>query len=324
MAAADKYSVFDELTSSSSNLLNVQTTDATGLTSATTGLPAPSAPTAGTGDDFGFFSSAPPPSSSFLSTVAPQQSKDGLLTALPASVPPSGGSDGGFADFASFQSAPPVGGAMADTSSHEGWAAFGEFTSTSSQGVSSKQDVLFPPPGSFVPTIPPTGTLATKSKADSAFDALLPAELLPSKTSKAKEPPESSTLITSITPVVATSAAPLPSTSVGLDLTMFDSEQPSPQSKKKKKEVKKQLTGLEILEEEFSARVSAKASSSSSAVDMSEPLVPESAPLDEFGEFEAYSSPGREKKGDLPLGGVSTRDSPPGLRKVGRQSSYNH
>ena len=76
--------------------------------------------------------------------------------------------------------------------------------------------------------------------------------------------------------------------------------------------LKKHLTGLEILEEEFSARVAQSHSEKETSGSIVQPLVPESAPLDEFGEFEAYSSPGHEKK--KKIGNFPVKESPPSAR----------
>ena len=73
-----------------------------------------------------------------------------------------------------------------------------------------------------------------------------------------------------------------------------------------------------MLEEEFSARVSAKVASVPPPLSIEEPLVPESAPLDDFGEFEAYSSPigVKEKMTSLPpLASVSVGEPSPSLKK---------
>ena len=259
-------------------------------------------------------------------------------TVAPSSTAPS---DGGFADFASFQQAPPsstlpergpsaqaVSEMVQDGSANQGWAAFGDFTS--SQTTSSPS---FPPPPSTststsAVTLPAaaaasSSTTAAKSKAESAFDSLLPPELLPSKappTSAESEPTTTveATLLGSFEskPAVTTSTS---THTAGFDFGVFESDI-SPESGRKK--VQKQLTGLEVLEEEFSARVSAKVAAAAASVppplNIEEPLVPESAPLDEFGEFEGYTSPvgGKEKTTNLPpLTSVTAGEPSPSLRK---------
>ena len=285
---------------------------------------------------FGAYSSSPLSSSSSLSSMATSlQSQAGLLPFSSAPVPPSSANSGtndsstGFADFASFQSAPSgkseqVGFSQtthgADNSTQD-WAAFTDFKS--SQDTSLQQNLGFPstslPTASQSSGISTTtfGAAAVESKVGSAFDSLLPAELLSSKTLKSAAPVESS--LSLLDPLnskqPATSTTTAPSSVVAVELEAFD--QLSLDSKEKKKDdAKKPLTGLEILEEEFSARVSAKAASSTSSVpsgSIPEPLVPESAPMDDFGDFEAYSSPGKEgKKTSL----LPVTDSPPVLKKV--------
>ena len=287
---------------------------------------------------FGAYSSSPlsSSSSSSLSSMATSlQSQAGLLPFSSAPLPPSSANSGtndsstGFADFASFQSAPSgksehVGFSQtahgADNSTQD-WAAFTDFKS--SQDTSLQQNLGFPsaslPTASQSSGISSTtfGAAAVESKVGSAFDFLLPAELLSSKTLKSAAPVESS--LSLLDPLnskqPATSTTTAPSSAVAVELGAFD--QLSLDSKEKKKDdAKKPLTGLEILEEEFSARVSAKAASSTSSVpsgSILEPLVPESAPMDDFGDFEAYSSPGKEgKKTSL----LPVTDSPPVLKKV--------
>ena len=274
-------------------------------------------------EDFGKFSSALPPlpsSSSSSNTATSQWEKDGFpafssSSSTSMSVPiPSSGSDNGSnsgGGFASFQdsASQEVTESQTGTSS-EGWAAFSDFPS--SHGT---PDIL-----SNLPTTSSKDAI-TKSKADSAFDSLLPPELLPSKTTKTVKPVEPTKPVEPAhlgsldnQPPVTTFAISSTATAVDLDIASFESGQPSTESKENKKEVKKQLTGLEILEEEFSARVSAKVTTSTASADILEPLVPESAPLDEFGDFEAYSSPGgkEKKKANLLPGG----ESPSSLKKV--------
>ena len=254
--------------------------------------------------------------------ISPQLPLATTTAAPSAAVPPPPPSDGGFADFASFQQAPSMAApesfgrsvpaaSEAESSANQGWAAFGDFTSSQ---VSSSHSV--PPPSLpststvILPTAPPSSNAAasSKSKASSVFDSLLPPKLLPSNKVLSKS--AESSITTSGTST----------TSAGLDFGVFEADI-LPESSKKK--VQKQLTGLEILEEEFSARVSAKATASSSLpspLNIEEPLVPESAaPLDDFGEFEGYSSPpgGKEKTtmGFPPLAGVSAGEPSPSLKK---------
>lgn len=260
-------------------------------------------------------------------------------TAAPSTAVPPLPSDGGFADFASFQQAPSTAASgrigpsapaapEVDSSANQGWAAFGDFTSSQ---VTSSHSV--PPPSLpststvILPAAPPSSDAASiKSKASSAFDSLLPPELLPSNKALPKSvnpEPKSvdATLLGSFEskpPSVTNSGTS--TVSAGLDFGVFESDI-SPESSKKK--AQKQMTGLEILEEEFSARVSAKATASSSLpppLNIEEPLVPESAaPLDDFGEFEGYSSPpgGKEKAttGFPPLAGISAGEPSPSLKK---------
>lgn len=358
--SGDKYGVFDELRSAGSGLLSQsqpQTAATISLVTTSNTAP-PDGGKASTGDkysvfdnlhpvsvseakstntvqsdDFGTFSAAPlSSSSSSAPSATSQQGNGGILafsSAPSTSVPPvpgrggdGGVGGGGFADFASFQSSASTGeivSSQADTA-NDGWAAFTDFTS--SESTAAKQDAQFP--ASTLPTTSSNSSTAKSLIADSAFDALLPPELLLSKTSKAAaksvkpvkpvEPALLDSLESKVT--VTTVSAPATTTAAAaLDFAMFESDQPSSSESKELKEEKKQLTGLEILEEEFSARVSAKvASSMTASVGILEPLVPESAPLDEFGEFEAYSSPGKEeKKTGLPPGG----ESPSTLKKVG-------
>ena len=325
LLAGEKYSVFDELRSASSGEATPVPASDLDMLAATTAGSAPVQPqvqlplssaqtvpaggvqhdqggallggsassittttttTTAIGGDFGSFSLAP--LSSSTSTAPPQQSQ----TSDPLSS--------GFADFASFQSASsgsglaPVASELAN--SDDGWANF-----SSSQHSSSHQF--------------PTSTLLTmssnnntKSMAESAFDSLLPPELLPSKAPKSPEPVVPSSTLGSLESKPSVTTAP-----TDLDFGMFESE-PSPESKQK---IKKQLTGLEVLEEEFSARVSAKAASALASASIQAPLVPESAPLDEFGDFEAYSSPGKEeKKMNLPLASIPAGESSPVLKKA--------
>lgn len=345
---SDKYGVFDELRSVGAGLLSQSQppTDAVSNSSNTALLREERPPTGDKynviGDfhsvsstdinagaaviksgDFGNFSHAPPLSSISTNTATSQQSKDGFpafSSSSSTSVPPiaSSGSDngsnsgGGFADFASFLDSTSQEVTVSQTgSSNEGWAAFADFTP--SQGTSAKPDIL-----SNLPMTSSEDT-TTKSKGDSAFDSLLPPELLTSKTTKTVKPVEPAKPVQparldslDIQPIVSTSATSSTTAVGGLGIASFGSDQTSTESKEKK-EVKKQLTGLEILEEEFSARVSAKVASSATPADILEPLVPKSAPLDEFGEFEAYSSPEKEKKkANLLTGG----ESPSSLRKV--------
>ena len=273
------------------------------------------APTVSKSDDFGSFSSVPLPSSS-------SQSQDGLLaftsSASSAAVPPSDG--GGFADFASFQQAPTSGStglgpaevaAPEVGNSTQGWAAFGDFTSSQ---ATSHQDTSFPPPppSSTLPAISSSNVVKTKA-ADSAFDSLLPPELLPSKAPKSAQPEPKSVKATLFGSL---ESKPSVTTTAALDFSIFESDL-SPESKKK---AKKQLTGLEVLEEEFSARrVSAKVASVSAPLTIEEPLAPESAPLDDFGEFEAYSSAAGvdDKKTSLPLADLSASagEPSPSLKK---------
>ena len=245
-------------------------------------------------------------------------------TAVP-SAPVAPPSDGSFADFTSFQQVPSSAtsglGTLApvvpevDSSANQGWAAFGDFTS--SQVTTSHS---FPPPPSTstvtLPAASSSSNAVAKSKAESAFDSLLPPELLPSKAPKSAESEPKSVetmLLGSFKSKPSVTAAA--STSAGLDFGIFESNI-SPESSKKK--VQKQLTGLEVLEEEFSARVSAKVASVPPPLSIEEPLVPESAPLDDFGEFEAYSSPGgvKEKMTSLPpLASVSAGEPSTSLKK---------
>lgn len=273
-------------------------------------------------DNFGNFSSAPPPppSSTSSNTATSQWEKDGFpafssssSTAMPAPIASSGSdsgsnSGGGFASFPGSASQEARESQMG--SSSEGWAAFTDFPS--SHGTS---DIL-----SNLPTTYSKDPVA-KSKADSAFESLLPPELLPSKTSKTVKPAEPTNPVEPAhpgsldnQPPVTTSSTSSATTAVGLDITSFESDQPLMESKEKRKEVKKQLTGLEILEEEFSARMTAKATLSTAPADILEPLVPESAPLDEFGDFEAYSSPGGKEKNKVNL--LPGGESPSSLKKV--------
>ena len=260
------------------------------------------------------------------SEMIPQLPLATTTTAPSASVVPPPPSDGGFADFASFQQAPSNSAASGvgpsapaapkmDNSANQGWAEFADFTS--SQATSSHS---FPPPPSNSTTLPvvsSSSNAAAKSKADSAFDTLLPPELLPSKAPKSAElepKPVEATFLGSLEskPSITTTT----SSTTGLDFGIFESNV-SPESGKKK--ATKQLTGLEVLEEEFSARMSAKVTSPPAPLSIEKPLVPESAPLDDFGEFEAYSSPGgvEKKKSSLPpLAGVSVGEPLPSLKKT--------
>jgi hypothetical protein len=263
------------------------------------------------------------------SEISPQLPVATTTAAPPTTVPPP--SDGGFADFASFQQAPstaasgigppaPAVPEVDDSSANQGWAAFGEFTS--SQVTTSSHSL--PPPS--LPSTSSSGS-TVKSKADSAFDSLLPPELLPSNKAlpKSTEPDPKSvdtTLLGSFESKPSSVATGTSTASAGLDFGVFESDI-SPESSKKK--VQKQLTGLEVLEEEFSARMSAKVAATSSLpppLNIEEPLVPESAPpLDDFGEFEGYSSPpgggGKEKiaTGLPPLTAVSAGEPSPSLKK---------
>lgn len=254
------------------------------------------------------------------SETTPQLPLATTIAPSTVAVPPP--SDSGFADFASFQQAPsssttgvsPSAPAVpkVDNSANEGWAAFADFTS--SQATSFP---LPPPTSTTLPVAPSSSSVAAKSKAESAFDSLLPPELLPSKAFKSAEPepkPVEATLLGSLeskSPVTTST-----SSNTGLDFGVFESDI-SPESSKKK--VTKQLTGLEVLEEEFSARVSARVTSPPAPLSIEEPLVPESAPLDDFGEFEAYSSSGggKENKTSLPplAAGMSVGEPSPSLKK---------
>ena len=366
----DKYSVFDDLRSTSSDdVISIASSDNT-ASSAVGGLAPPqgllplatanTASTAGVligvessssllpsatatlttaavkSHDFGSFSSAPLSSSSASASTS-KQTKEGFLPFSSISSTSNSSADGGFADFASFQSqSAPASGvgeglgplATAADNSNQGWAAFTDFKSSSQpQGPSSDQSVLFPsalvsgaPSKDTSISTTTTSAAVAKSKAESAFESLLPAELLPLAVTSSTAPAESRSLIGYLDSKPAvTGAVTVEGGGVGgLDFAMFESDQPSPESKKKEKAIKKQLTGLEVLEEEFSARVSAKAASSSTAPaggSIMEPLVPDSAPLDEFGDFEAYSSPSREgKRSGLLL--AEGGESPPNLKKV--------
>ena len=353
--SGDKYSVFDDLRSVSSveatpvSLSDVMTSSkssevvrqlplATTTTAGAQGTYASlnffqaapittTAPIIAKADDFGSFSSVPLPASS-------SQKQDGLLaftsSAPPVTVGPS--SDGGFADFASFQQAsssssselgPSLATAPKEDNSSQGWATFADFAS-SSQVTSSQQGPSFPPPSSLSSSstlLAVSSSTAARSKADSAFDSLLPPELLSSKASKGSESEPKSVeamLLSSLDSKPPVSTSSTTSTTSTLDFGLFESNI-LPESGKK--EEQNHLTGLQVLEEEFSARVSAKVVSAPATLSMEEPLVPESSPLDDFGEFEAYSSSGAavtDKVSSFPptLTGVSTVGEPsPSLRK---------
>ena len=253
-----------------------------------------------------------------------------------AMLPPPQPSDGGFADFASFQqapssaasglgpSAPAVVPEVVDSSSADrGWAAFGDFTSSQATTLSSSSPASFPPPpppsssSTVILPVPSSSSVAAESKAESAFDSLLPPELLPSKaplkSAESETKSVEATLLGSFENKPS-SVSTTTSTSAGLDFGLFESDI-SPESGKKK--AQKQLTGLEVLEEEFSARVSAKvASSVTPLLNIDQPLVPEATPLDDFGDFEGYSSPKEKTATGLPpLAGVSTGEPSPSLKK---------
>ena len=159
---------------------------------------------------------------------------------------------------------------------------------------------------------------------------LLPPELMPSKkapkSTEAEPQSVEAMLLGSLgsKPSVTTSAATTTNETAALDFGIFESDL---STESKKKDVKKQLTGLEVLEEEFSARVNAKVASATSPLSIQPPLVPENAPLDDFGDFEAYSSSGVDgkKTSVLLLTGVSATGEPsPTLKKKVSMLYTNH
>ena len=304
----DKYNVFDNLRSigGSSEATSMPLFDA--MKSSKSSEPTPQFPLATT-------------------TVAPPSAA--------AMLPPPQPSDGGFADFASFQqapssaasglgpSAPAVVPEVVDSSSADrGWAAFGDLTSSQATTLSSSPASFPPPPppsssSTVILPVPSSSSVAAKSKAESAFDSLLPPELLPSKaplkSAESETKSVEATLLGSFESKPS-SVSTTTSSSAGLNFGLFESDI-SPESGKKK--AQKQLTGLEVLEEEFSARVSAKvASSVTPPLNIDQLLVPEAAPLDDFGDFEGYSSPKEKTATGLPpLAGVSTGEPSPSLKK---------
>ena len=246
-------------------------------------------------DEFGAFSSGPPPVASSSSSIFPP------LTSSSSIFPPSTSSSSMFPPLTSSSSMFPP-----PTVKGQGWADFSQLdsqlysagqastttatatapTATAPIATATSATTQLYSAGTHLPAststatciaIAPTGTAltATALTATSAFDDLLPAELAILKNQESSN------------------------SNKNLNVEVKSTPDTSPETNPK---LTKQLTGLEILEEKFSNRLTSSSEPSGSSLFPVQSLVPETASsksatsLDNFGDFEGYSED--KRKGD--------------------------